>query len=142
MATYHSSPQIGKALTLGKAGFDLAIADEAHRCAGLVGNDFATILDKRVIRARHVLFMTATPRITAPQFRKKAEGEGKFLASMDDPEIFGNEAYRLNFGSAIELVLLADYQIDVLCIDDAEVRELVKSRRFVDIACEEVPGLW
>ena len=47
-ATYQSSPQIAKAFRLGRVpAFDLVIADEAHRCAGRVSSDFATILDTR-----------------------------------------------------------------------------------------------
>ena len=45
-ATYQSSPQIAKAFKLGRVPeFDLVIADEAHRCAGPVSSDFATVLD-------------------------------------------------------------------------------------------------
>ncbi|MGH3969193.1 MAG: DEAD/DEAH box helicase family protein, partial [Mycobacterium sp.] len=62
-ATYQSSPQIAKAFTLGRVpGFDLVVADEAHRCAGPVSSDFATVLDPVEIKAKRRLFMTATPR--------------------------------------------------------------------------------
>ena len=45
-ATYQSSPQMAAAFTLGRVpAFDLVIADEAHRCAGPVSSDFATVLD-------------------------------------------------------------------------------------------------
>ena len=45
-ATYQSSPQIAEAFALGRVpAFDLVIADEAHRCAGPVSSDFATVLD-------------------------------------------------------------------------------------------------
>jgi predicted helicase len=61
-ATYQSSPQIAKALSSGDVpGFDLVIADEAHRCAGRTSSDFGTILDSDLIAARRRLFMTATP---------------------------------------------------------------------------------
>ena len=53
VATYQSSPQIAEAFPLGRVpGFDLVIADEAHRCAGAVSSDFATVLDQREIRAK------------------------------------------------------------------------------------------
>jgi hypothetical protein len=42
--------------------FDLAVADEAHRCAGKVGSDFTAILDNAQIRSTKRLFATATPR--------------------------------------------------------------------------------
>jgi predicted helicase len=44
-ATYQSSPQIAMAQKSRAPLFDLAIADEAHRCAGRVASEFATILD-------------------------------------------------------------------------------------------------
>ena len=47
-ATYQSSPEIAKAFALGRVpGFDLVIADEAHRCAGPASSDFATVLEPR-----------------------------------------------------------------------------------------------
>ncbi len=61
-ATYQSSPRLALAVTLGAPRFDMAIADEAHRCAGTAGGAFATILDPEAIRAARRLFMTATPR--------------------------------------------------------------------------------
>jgi predicted helicase len=50
-ATYQSSPQIAAACRSRAPAFDLAIADEAHRCAGRVTSEFATILDAQRIRA-------------------------------------------------------------------------------------------
>ncbi len=47
-ATYQSSPQIAKAFRPGRVpAFDLVIADEAHRCAGRVSSNFATVLTAR-----------------------------------------------------------------------------------------------
>ena len=40
------------AFALGRVpAFDLAVADEAHRCAGRVSSEFATILDAEQIKA-------------------------------------------------------------------------------------------
>ena len=62
-STYQSSPQVAAAFTEGRVpAFDLVLADEAHRCAGPVSSDFATVLDAAKIKARRRLFMTATPR--------------------------------------------------------------------------------
>ena len=61
--TYQSSGLIAQAqLDEGIPSFDLAIADEAHRCAGKADAGFATILDADKIRANKRLFTTATPR--------------------------------------------------------------------------------
>src|SRR5450756_559836 len=61
-ATYQSSPRLADAHGLGAPAFDLVVADEAHRCAGPVSGDFATVLAEDRIRAAKRLFMTATPR--------------------------------------------------------------------------------
>ena len=68
-STYQSSPRIAEAYRSGRVPrLDLAIADEAHRCAGRVSSDFATILDAGAIPAKRRLFMTATPRyFTGPR---------------------------------------------------------------------------
>ena len=51
--------------------FDLAIADEAHRCAGKVSESFGCILDGETIRANKRLFMTATPRVLSGRIKTK-----------------------------------------------------------------------
>jgi len=51
-ATYQYSPQIAAAYKGRTPRFDLAVADEAHRCAGRVSSEFATILDRDQIKAR------------------------------------------------------------------------------------------
>ena len=83
-ATYQSSPQIAAAYGTGAPAFDLAIADEAHRCAGRVASEFATILDGERIRACRRLFMTATPRYYTPRVRREAGLRDWEIASMDD----------------------------------------------------------
>ena len=76
-ATYQSSPQIAKAFKLGRVpAFDLAIADEAHRCATAHSSEFATILSNEKIKTRRRLFMTATPRIYSAHVLKTAKEAG------------------------------------------------------------------
>jgi predicted helicase len=66
-STYQSSARIAEAFKAADLPpFDLAIADEAHRCAGKVSADFGTILDGDAILCAHRLFTTATPRVSAP----------------------------------------------------------------------------
>ena len=89
-ATYQSSPEIAKAFALGRVPmFDLAIADEAHRCAVPVSSDFATILDSEAIKAHRRLFMTATPRYFTGRVVRKAQEADFEVASMDNEEAFG-----------------------------------------------------
>jgi predicted helicase len=51
-ATYQSSLQIATAYRDKTPQFDLAIADEAQRCAGHASSQFAAILDSSKIRSR------------------------------------------------------------------------------------------
>jgi len=119
-ATYQSSPQIAKAFTQGRVpAFDLVIADEAHRCAGPVSSDFATVLDLVEIKAKRRLFMTATPRYFTGRVLKAAEEAEFEYASMDDKAKFGKVFHRLGFGEAIKRDLLTDYQVAIVGVDDA-----------------------
>jgi superfamily II DNA or RNA helicase len=117
-STYQSSPQIAAAQRRRTPQFDLAIADEAHRCAGRVASEFATILDADKIKSRRRLFMTATPRYYTPRVRHEAGQLDVDVASMDDEAAFGPVLHRLTFGEAIERDLLSDYQVVVVGVDD------------------------
>ena len=121
-ATYQSSPQMAAAYRSRTPAFDLAIADEAHRCAGRVGGEFATILDAERIRARRRLFMTATPRYYTPRLRHEAGLLDVEVASMDDESVSGPVLHRLTFGDAIARDLLSDYQVVVVGVDDETFR--------------------
>lgn len=126
-ATYQSSPQVSKAFHLPidiAAGrktpeFDLIIADEAHRVAGPVRSEFATVLDEEAIRGQRRLFMTATPRRFTGRVIKAAREADFGIASMDDEAKFGPVFHTLSFGEAIERDLLTDYQVAVIGVDDA-----------------------
>ena len=119
-STYQSSPQIAAAFNLGRVPqFDLVIADEAHRCAGPVSSDFATVLDAKEIRARRRLFMTATPRYFTGRILREAKDADYELASMDDHTRFGDLFHRLSFSEAIDRQLLTDYQVAIIGVDDA-----------------------
>ena len=123
-STYQSSPQIEAAFALGRVpGFDLVIADEAHRVAGPVSSDFATVLDPAAIKGARRLFMTATPRYFTGRVLKAAQAADFEVASMDDEAKFGPVFHRLPFGAAIERELLTDYQVAIVGVDDATYRE-------------------
>lgn len=123
-ATYQSSPQVAAAFAEPRVpAFDLVLADEAHRCAGPVSSDFATILDPGRIRARRRLFMTATPRYFTGRVLKAARDADFEYASMDDASTFGPVLHQLRFGAAIERGLLTDYRLFVVGVDDRTYRE-------------------
>jgi superfamily II DNA or RNA helicase len=138
-ATYQSSPEIAKAFRLGRvSAFDLVIADEAHRCAGPVSSDFATVLDGEAIWAQRRLFMTATPRFFTGRVVREAKEADFEVASMDNEKKFGPVFHRLGFAEAIEHGLLTDYQLVVVGVDDATYRDWAQRGRFVTIDGTEV----
>lgn len=138
-STYQSSPQVAEAFkSRGTPVFDLVIADEAHRCAGPVGSDFATVLQPKAIKAKKRLFMTATPRIYSAAY-KKPSGDSEFeYASMDDVSKFGKVFHRLSFGQAIADRLLTDYQVAVIDVDDAMCLDWAERRVFIKLDDEQI----
>lgn len=130
LATYQSVGAVEAGLA--RAGFrrggrevPLAVLDEAHRVAGPEGKRFQIALDASRIPAARRLSMTATPRILATHQRRTTPDGELLVASMDDTERFGSVAYRLSYGDAIRLGLLADYRIDVLVVRDRDVRQRI-----------------
>ena len=128
-STYQSSPLIAAAQQDRKIpAFDIAFADEAHRCAGKVSEAFGCVLDSKRIRSDKVLFMTATPRILSKQIKSAAEGRDIETASMDDPQVFGVVLHQLKFSEAIELKLLSDYRVVIVGVEDPRVQERIQNR--------------
>jgi superfamily II DNA or RNA helicase len=124
--TYQSSNLIAQAHEDADVpAFDLAIADETHRCAGKADAGFATILDGEKIRSEKRLFTTATPRIFGKSVRDAAKARDVKILSMDDPDVFGPELHRLTFGEAIERDLLTNYQVVIVGVDEPMVAEWI-----------------
>ena len=131
-STYQSTPVIAAACKRYRLPpFDLAIADEAHRCAGLQTGPFASILHSHLIPARKRLFMTATPRYLAEAAKSQADEMGLDVASMDDHKVFGPVFHELKFSEAIHRKLLTDYKVVIIGVDDPIYRQYAKDGRFV-----------
>jgi len=111
--------------------FDLAIADEAHRCAGKIDGNFSTILDGELIRANKRLFTTATPRTYSTALKKSAEGRGVEIVGMDDETFFGKQLYTLSFGEAIRRGLLTDYRVVIVGVDNPTISSYIENRELV-----------
>lgn len=144
-STYQSSPLIAEAqVDVSTPCFDLAIADEAHRCAGKVSGDFSTILDAQKIRAKKRLFTTATPRTYSSNVKKAAEDRGVEVVGMDDEAVFGKPLFVLNFGEAIKRGLLTDYRVVIIGVDDPTIsawienRELLKADSDIEMDAESL----
>ncbi len=108
------------------SAFDLTICDEAHRTTGvtLSGEDestFTKVHDDGFIRSKKRLYMTATPRLYSDDTKSKAAQADAVLCSMDDPELYGEEIYRIGFGEAVERDLLTDYRVLILTLNDRNV---------------------
>lgn len=129
-STYQSIDVIAEAqktlMDNGYPAFDLIICDEAHRTTGvsLAGQDesaFIKVHDNDFIQAKKRLYMTATPRLFSDDAKSTAAQEDATLCSMDDPELYGEEIYRIGFGKAVEDGLLTDYKVLILTLNDQDV---------------------
>jgi predicted helicase len=134
-STYQSSLLIAQVqLDAAVPPFDLAIADEAHRCAGKAGSDFSAVLDARRIRAAKRLFATATPRTYSTSVKKAAGERGTDMVGMDDPAVFGHVAYALPFGEAIRRELLTDYRVVIIGVDNPTIAAWIDNRELLQTA--------
>jgi superfamily II DNA or RNA helicase len=134
-STYQSSSVIAAAQADPSIpAFDLAVADEAHRCAGKVGSDFTTILDNAQIRSTKRLFATATPRTYSSTVHKAAEDRGVEVVGMDNAALFGEVLYALPFGKAIENKLLTDYRVVIIGVDDPTIAQWIARRELVSLS--------
>ena len=131
-STYQSSLVVAEAQADASIPtFDLAVADEAHRCAGKVGSDFTAILDNVQIRSAKRLFATATPRTYSSTVHKAAEDRGVEVVGMDNAALFGEVLYALPFGKAIEDKLLTDYRVVIIGVDDPTIAQWIANRELV-----------
>jgi superfamily II DNA or RNA helicase len=113
-STYQSASVVGAAMPPGEA-FDFAVFDEAHKTAGREGRNFAFALDDKNLSIRKRLFVTATPRHYNPHDRDR-EGEAKLLFSMDNPAVYGPQAYRLTFAEAARRGIICGYKVIISVI--------------------------
>lgn len=104
--------------------FDYIICDEAHRTTGAIISSkdesaFTKVHSNNNVAGKHRLYMTATPRLYADNAKKRAEENSVVLCSMDNPDIYGEEIYRIGFGEAVEKNLLSDYKVLILTVRES-----------------------
>ncbi|MGW1787654.1 Helicase associated domain protein [Streptomyces tubercidicus] len=111
--------------------WDLVIIDEAHRTCSAFGDGWGTIHDDAAVPAKIRLYMTATPRVWAAPARNELLPfmERVPLATMDHREIFGPTVFELGMAEAIERGILADYQVVMPIVDDADLHHILAARR-------------
>ena len=112
--------------------FDFIVCDEAHRTTGLhdgvnEGN-FTKIHSNDNVQGKKRLYMTATPRLYTGNAKSKAQEKDLVLCSMDDPALYGEEFFRVNFSYAVQNGLLTDYKVFVLTVDEADIKDNVYQR--------------
>jgi superfamily II DNA or RNA helicase len=112
--TYQSARVVGTALKPGEA-FDLAVFDEAHKTAGREGRNYAFALEDANLPIRKRLFLTATPRHYNPHQHDR-EGEAQLVFSMDRPDVYGPQAFRLTFADAAQRGIICGYKVIISVI--------------------------
>lgn len=133
-ATYQSIQVVSDAQSIyGLTEFDLIICDEAHRTTGatLDGDDesnFVKVHSNDNVAGKKRLYMTATPRIFGENVKSKAKDVDAELASMDDPEKYGETLFYRGFSWAVQNNLLTDYKVIVLAMDEGLVSTAVQRR--------------
>jgi superfamily II DNA or RNA helicase len=124
-STYQSSPLIAEAQkNVDVPHFNLAIADEGHRCTGKANGVFGTILDTERIKSHRRLFATATPRIYTRSVKRTAEAHGVEVFDMNDEKVFGPRFHTLSFSKAIKDKLLTDYRVVVVGVTNDRIRQI------------------
>lgn len=109
-STYHSAHVAAAAARSAGTIFDLTIADEAHNLAGHPSTDFKVLLGHALPTAARV-FMTATQVTATPAPATTGWDDWSAPVSMNDIDVFGPVAYRLDFAAAIDQQLLSDYEV-------------------------------
>lgn len=131
-STYQSIQVVSDAQKLGFGEFDLIVCDEAHRTTGLTlanqdPSEFVKVHQNSVVKGKRRLYMTATPRIYGDPSKQKATEKEAVLFSMDDESTFGPEFYRLSFGKAVDLDLLAEYKVLIVAVEEEAMANLANS---------------
>ena len=141
--TYQSLQAVVDALQLIPSfQFDLILADEAHKTAGFEDqNKFTLVHNPDKVRSARRLYMTATPRIASAELKKHHKERLMYLKDMSNPKVFGKEAYRMTFGTAIDKKILVNYKIIAVGVSDTDLKKyidknivLTKTERIIDYA--------
>ncbi|MBI5393709.1 MAG: Helicase associated domain protein [Verrucomicrobia bacterium] len=125
-STYQSASVVGHAMKPGEM-FDLGVFDEAHKTAGREGRNYAFALADSNIPIRKRLFVTATQRHYNPHQRDQ-EGEAQLVFSMDNPAVYGPQAYILTFGEAARRDIICGYKVIISVITSEMVTNELLSR--------------
>jgi superfamily II DNA or RNA helicase len=141
-STYQSLKVIRDACKINPGfSFDITICDEAHRTAGSKNkNVFTLVHDNKYIPSNKRLYMTATPKVVSTKLRTRLGEDYELLCDMSNPSVYGDEAFRMSFGEAIEQGILVDYKIIGIGVTDKEVKKFIEERNYVadDISITDI----
>ena len=123
--TYQSGPATAEAARRAGTVFDVAILDEAHKTTGKKESLFSHLLHDENIEIKKRIFMTATER--------RYLGKSDEIASMDDPDLYGETFELLTFKEALECKppILSDYKIVTILVTRSEIAALIEKNVFV-----------
>lgn len=133
-STYQSIQAISDAQKIhGLPEFDLIICDEAHRTTGatIAGQDesnFVRIHSNDHVAGKKRPYMTATPKVYGENAKTKAKLNEVALADMNDTIMFGEVLFYRGFSWAVDKMLLFDYKVIVLAVDEGLVSAGVQGR--------------
>lgn len=133
--TYQSCDTLRDGLPVGFS-FDFGLLDEAHKTAGR-NVAFSAPLSNSHTPIRKRVAMTATPKHFDIRKRDK-DGDVKLAYSMDDEESYGRTAYNLPIRKAIELGIIAGYQVLISVIDDKSIAKTLRNKTMGDTQHEAV----
>lgn len=125
-STYQSAQVVGMALKPGES-FELGVFDEAHKTAGREGRNYAFGLEDPNLPIRKRLFLTATPRHYNPHQHDR-EGDAQLVFSMDRPEVYGPQVFRLTFAEAAQRKIICGYKVIISVITSEIVTNELLSR--------------
>ena len=135
-STYQSAAVVAQAMKAGEE-FDIGIFDEAHKTAGREGRNYAFALEDSNIAIRKRLFMTATPRHYNPHKRNEA-GEAQLVFSMDNPQVYGQQAFILTFAEAARRGIICGYKVIISVITSDDLNNELLSRGEVLVAGDPI----
>jgi len=125
IATYQSGKALSEAAQKAGFDFDLGILDEAHKTVGKRNSLFSHMLYDQNITIKKRIFMTATER--------RYLGQSEQIASMDNPNLYGDTFELLSFKAALEQEppILSDYEILIIGVTRSDLSELIQKNLFV-----------
>lgn len=141
-STYQSSEKLCKALSkVINFSFDLLVADEAHRSAGVNLKQSRYIHFNSCISAKRRLYMTATPKFVSAGLKRFLHKDAK-VSCMNDKDIFGKQVHLFSFKEGIESDILSDYEIVALgCKDQSKTKVINDEENFNHLNIKETAKL-